>query len=75
MDSFKHFGPYDLLFDRNHDGRIDWEEHNLRLDFEDFMNKRGVYEEQRSSSLDLDLDLDDLDSNDFGDDIDGSDDF
>ncbi len=55
MDLFDEYKPYEPLFDENHDGKIDWKEDDRRQDFEDFMNKCGVYEE---SSTDKDDDLD-----------------
>ena len=52
------YKPYDPLFDNDHDGKLNWEEYNNKLDFEDFMNKRGVYEEPEDSDLDdLDFEL------------------
>ncbi len=64
MDFFDDFIPYDPLFDENHDGKIDWHEEGRRQDYEDFMNKRGVYAESDSGSEsdpDLDLELAGLD--------------
>ncbi len=56
MGFFDNFGPYDPMFDTNHDGKIDWHEDDLRMDFEDFMNKRGVYEELSDDTDDFDSD-------------------
>ena len=60
-------GPYDSLFDRNHDGALDFHE---RLDMDDYydrINGVGIYEnnfteEDFESELeDAGLDLDELD--------------
>ena len=64
MNLFNNYEPYNPLFDTNHDGQIDWHEENIRLDFEDFINKRGVYKEWNTysnDSLNLELDLAGLD--------------
>ena len=50
-------GLYDWHFDRDNDGKLDMDEELQRLDFDDYVNKRGLYEED---SDDEDDDLDEL---------------
>ena len=75
MGPFGKFFPYDPLFDKNHDGELDWQEDDARQDFEDFMNKRGSYEDKHFLEPDFDPD-DRLDREIFDDDfLNDSDDF
>ncbi|MCR4657803.1 MAG: hypothetical protein K5770_16500 [Lachnospiraceae bacterium] len=55
-------GPYNRLFDRDGDGTLDFHEDYARMDFEDYVNKRGIYAEEESDDDDDDL---------WGDDDDG----
>lgn len=57
-------GIYNGLFDRDNDGRLDSGELAQFMDFEDYMNHSGIYEEK---SHDVFSGFDDFDS-DFGDD-------
>ncbi len=69
-------GPYDPRFDRNHDGILDFNEQMHRMDFYDYINKQGIYEEDEDPDDDDDdddlFDDDDLDGDDldFGDGLD-----
>ena len=62
-------GPFDRLFDRNGDGSLDGFERAMEMDFIDYVNGEGFYEE-KSSYDDLDdLDEDEFDGDEFDDDI------
>ena len=45
-------GPYDWHFDRDHDGTLDFHEDYERMDFDDFVSKRGIYEEEEDEEDD-----------------------
>ena len=50
-------GPYDKMFDRNHDGELDFHE---RLDMDDYydrINGVGIYENTSSDDDDLESEL------------------
>ena len=65
-------GPFDRMFDRNGDGSLDSFERAMEMDFIDYVNRDGFYEE-KSSHDDFD-DLDDLDEDEFdGDEFDDDD--
>ena len=51
-------GPFDRMFDRNDDGRLDGFERAMQMDFIDQMNHEGLYADDNSS----DDFLDDIDS-------------
>ncbi len=73
-------GPYDWHFDRNGDGKLDFNERMQRMDFFDYINKQGIYtddeDDEEEQDIDDDLDLDDDDDLDLDDDDDlGLDDF
>ena len=74
-------GPlYDEFFDRNHDGELDPNEMSEKMDFEDYINKRGIYEEnddedEEEDDLEDDFDDDDDDLDDDDWDSDDEDDF
>ena len=71
--------PHDRLFDRDGDGKLDFLEEHERMDYEDFINQRGIYAEEKSDEDDEDLwddddDLEDDDDDGLGDDEDPWDD-
>lgn len=52
-------GPYDKMFDRNHDGELDFHE---RLDMDDYydrINGVGIYENTSTDDDDLETELED----------------
>ncbi len=60
-------GPYYWHFDRDNDGKLDFHEEYERMDFDDFVSKRGIYEEEDDDDGidDFDDDDDDFDGDDF----------
>lgn len=50
--------PYDWHFDRDHDGKLDFDEEYERQDFDDWLNHRGIYEEKKTDDEDDDWDGD-----------------
>ena len=48
-------GPYDWHFDHNNDGVLDFHEDYERMDFDDFVSKRGIYEEEEEEKDEFEL--------------------
>ncbi len=48
-------GPYDSMFDRNHDGELDFNERVDMYDFYDRMEGRGIYETASEDDLESEL--------------------
>ena len=58
-------GPYDSMFDRNHDGELDINERVDMYEFYDRMEGKGIYENSSESDFESDieeagLDIDEL---------------
>ncbi|MCR5747075.1 MAG: hypothetical protein K6G03_05155 [Lachnospiraceae bacterium] len=60
-------GPFDWIYDRDHDGKLDFNEKSAKMDDMDFMFKTGIYEEEDEDD-DEDDDWDDDDIDDLDDD-------